>query len=102
MTKADKQQLEELTELVNRLKPFDNPLSTSIHGYIRITPENKRKLFETYYGPGWRNILKPNVMTCGSCSLNAVKNIAIEYFAAITTIEQIQAKDKNKKKDNVA
>ena len=97
MNKQDKEQLNELTAFVESLKPFDNPLSTSMHGYIRITPDNKRKLFETYYGPGWRSILKPNVMTCGSCSLNAVKNIAIEYFAAITTIEQLQSKNKKRR-----
>lgn len=99
MTKEDKKQVEELTAFVSKLDPYTKYLGTALHGYINIRPEDTRKLFEAYYGPDWKLKVKPNAMTCGSCKLNIIKSIAIEYEGAKHTIDQIMAKDKKKKKE---
>ena len=98
MTKEDKRQIEELTGFVEKLSPYSKHLGTALHGYINIRPEDTRNLLEAYYGPEWKTKVKPNVMTCGSCKLNTIKSIAIEYEGAKHTIEQLQAKDSSKKK----
>lgn len=97
MNKEDKKQIEELSAFIEKLNPYETHLSTSVHGYIRITPDATRKLLESYYGPDWKSKVKPNVLSCGSCKLNTIKNIAIEYYGAKHTIEQLQAKDSKKK-----
>lgn len=97
MTKDEKKQIEELSEFITRLDPFKKHLGTALHGYMNIRPEDTRKLLEAYHGPEWKTKVKPNVMTCGSCKLAAIKSIAIEYEGAKHTIEMIIEKDKKKK-----
>jgi hypothetical protein len=101
MTKEDQKQIEELTAFVYKLDPYAKHLGTSLHGYLNIRPEDTRKLFEAYYGPDWKDKVKPSALTCGTCKLNVVKSIAIEYEGARHTIEQIMSRDKKKKDVNV-
>ena len=94
ITKEDKKQLDELNAFISKLDPFKKHLSTSLHGYMNIRPDDTRKLLEAYYGPDWNNKTKPSVLTCASCKLATIKNIAIEYEAAKHTVEQISEKIK--------
>lgn len=95
ITKEDKKQLDELNSFISKLNPFAKHLATSLHGYMNIRPDDTRKLLEVYYGPDWRNKTKPSVLTCASCKLATIKNIAIEYEAAKHTVEQISERIKN-------
>lgn len=94
IAKEDQKQVEELTAFISKLDPYRKHLSTSLHGYINITPNDTRSLLEAYYGPEWKSKVKPNVMTCGACKLSTIKNIAIEYEGAKHTIEQLNEKIK--------
>lgn len=103
MKKEDRIMLEKLKELTGRLAPFEKYLSMSVHNYLRITPQDTVKLFEAAHGPEWKTKLKPSVMTCGTCKLSAVKSIAVEYYAAVKSIADIEIKEeekKNKAKEN--
>lgn len=103
MKKEDKIMLEKLKELTGRLDPFEKYLNMSVHNFIRITPQDTVKLFEAAHGPDWKTKLKPSVLTCGTCKLAAVKSIAVEYYAAVKSIADIEAKEaerKNKAKEN--
>lgn len=93
MTKAEKQQINELTEMTGKMKMFEKYLDMSVHGYIRITPQDTVKLFETYYGQNWRDKVKSTVMTCGSCKLQEIRKVGMEYFAAVSTLAQLKAKE---------
>lgn len=102
MKKQDKEYMAELKDMTGRMSPFSKYLDMTLHNFIRITPEDKRKLFEAYYGPDWRSKVKPSVMTCSTCTLSEVKKIAIEYFGAVKTLKEMEAKasDKNKSDDH--
>ena len=97
MTKEDKKQLTELTEFTDKLSQFSKHFDTATHGYIRITPDDTRKLLETFHGPDWKNKVKASVLTCGTCKLNEIKKIAMEYYAALSTIQTIKENDKKRK-----
>ena len=96
MTKEEKKQIEELNAFISKLEPYSKHLGTALHGYINITPESTRKLLEAYHGPDWKSVVKPNVMTCGACKLNAIKSIALEFEAAKNTVKMILEKDEKK------
>lgn len=97
MTKEDKKQLAELEDLTGRLSKFSKHFDTATHGYIRITPEDTRRLLEAFHGPDWKSKVKPSVMTCSSCKLNEIRSIGMEYFAALNTIKTLKENDKKKK-----
>lgn len=98
MKKEEKQLLENLKAMTERLAPYEKYLSMAVHNFIRITPEDTRRLFEANYGPDWKSKVKPTVMTCGTCKLATIKSIAVEYYSAVKTITDIEAK--NNRKDN--
>lgn len=105
MKKEDKQLLESLKAMTEKLAPYEKYLSMSVHNYLRITPQDTVKLFETNYGPDWKSKVKSTVLTCGTCKLAAVKSIAVEYYSALKTITDIEEKEaarKNTKQENAA
>ena len=89
--------LEDLTAFTEKLDKYEKYFSQAVHNYIRITPEDTRNVLEAYYGPDWRNKVKPSVLTCSTCKLNEIKKIAVEYYGAKKTISDIQAKEAEKK-----
>lgn len=101
MTKEDKLQLAELEELTEKLSKFSKHFDTATHGYIRITPEDTRRLLEAFHGPDWKSKVKPSVMTCSSCKMAEIRSIAMEYYAALNTIQTIKENDKKKKEKDV-
>jgi len=102
MKKQDKEYMAELKDMTGRMSPFSKYLDMAVHNFIRITPEETRKLLESYYGPDWRSKVKPSVMSCSTCKLTEIKKIAIEYFGAVKTLKEMEAKasDKNKSDDH--
>ena len=96
MKKEEKQMLEELKEFTGKLDKYEKYFSMAVHNYIRITPEDTRGILEAYHGPDWKNKVKPSVMTCSTCKLNAIKGIAIEYYAAAKTVSDIEEKERQK------
>lgn len=96
MKKDEKQMLEDLKEFTGKLDKFEKYFSMAVHNYIRITPEDTRRILEAYYGPDWKLKVKPNVMSCSTCKLNTIKAIAVEYYGAAKTINDIEEKERQK------
>ena len=89
--------LEDLKEFTGKLEKYEKYFSQAVHNFIRITPDDTRNVLEAYHGSDWRNKVKPSVLTCSTCKLNAIKSIAIEYYGAQKTIADIEAKEAEKK-----
>lgn len=103
MKKEDKQMLEDLKARTSAMDPYEKYFGMAVHNFIRIAPEEKRKLFEASYGLDWKSKVKPSVMTCSTCALAEIKKLAIEYYGMKKTISDIEAKEterKNNKKDD--
>lgn len=100
MKKEDKAMLEELKARSEVMAPYEKYFSMAVHNFIRITPEDTRKLLEACYGPDWRSKVKPSVLTCSTCKLTEIKKLAIEYYGMVKTIQDIEAK--NNKKTNAS